>query len=61
MRPYVVILFELYIDNDLCSIDACEPLCVEDLMTQGSAEALIVAIRPRRPRIDLYGFNANLT
>ena len=36
-----------------------EPLGVKDLLAQGPVEALVVAVFPRRSRIDLYGLDAD--
>jgi len=44
MRPYVIVLFEPHVDDDLSLIDVREPFSIENFMAQGSIEALIVAI-----------------
>ena len=33
MWPYVIVLFEPHVDDDLGLIDACEPFRIEDFMT----------------------------
>ena len=47
MRPYVIILFEPHIDDDLSLSDACEPFGIENFVAQSSVEPLIVAVFPR--------------
>lgn len=60
MRPDAVILSEPFSDDGSGLIERCEPLRIQHFMAQGSIEPFIIAVLPRRARIDADGRNAGL-
>ena len=60
MGSDLVVLFELEIDGCLGLSGRLEPFRVEDLLAQGSVEALVVSVLPRAAWIDLDRVDADL-
>ena len=61
MWPYVIVLFEPHIDDDLSLIDACKPFGVQNFISQCAIEPFIVAVLPRAARVDLDRLDADLS
>ena len=59
MRPDRVVVLAPAIDEDGCFSKCVEDFAVEELISELSIEALIVAVLPRTPRLDVEGLHTD--